>query len=72
MDLGKNFMKETMKINKDESSSDSDKETKDLIANELEAMFSGTALKSGNHKNLKTWKRMDKSEREEVGPSIPD
>ena len=72
MDLGKNFMEETMKINKEDSSSDSDKDAKDMIANELEAMFSGTASKNNNHKNLKTWKRMDKSERQTAGPDIPD
>lgn len=42
LDLGKNFLKETMKINKIESS-DSENDEKDLIANELEAMFSGGA-----------------------------
>ena len=74
MDLGKNFMEETMKINKNEESSDSQDEAKNMIADELEAMFSGNAAKSGSHKNLKTWKRMDKSERQEadVGPEIPD
>ena len=72
MDLGKNFMEETMKINKEDSSSDSDKDAKDMIANELEALFSGTASKNNNHQNLKTWKRMDKSERQTAGPDIPD
>ena len=46
-----------------------------MIANELEAMFNGNAAsKNGNHKNLKTWKRMGKSERQtaDAGPEIPD
>ena len=73
LDLGKNFLKETMKINKIESS-DSENDEKDLIANELEAMFSGGAQKTKSHKNLKTWNRMGKSERAiaDVGPEIPD
>ena len=42
------------------SEDDSDTEAPNLIANELEAMFS-TGTK---HSNLKKWKRMDKTERD--------
>lgn len=71
LDLGKNFLKETLDIvKKDEVDQD---ENSKMIADELEAMFAGTK-KGGvtdKHSNLKKWKRMDKGERDEAGPAIP-
>jgi len=70
MDLGKNFLKETLNIvDKDKEEVD---ENSKMIADELEAMFAGTK-KGGaeKHSNLKKWKRMDKGERDEAGPAVP-
>ena len=70
LDLGKNFLKETMNI------VDKDKEEEDdnakMIADELEAMFAGGKKgATDKHSNLKKWKRMDKGERDEAGPAVP-
>lgn len=69
MDLGKNFLKETLNIvEKDKEDQD---ENSKMIADELEAMFAGTKNGGEKHSNLKKWKRMDKADRDEAGPAAP-
>ena len=58
-------------VKRDEESSSDNNDDKNLIADELEAMFSGKNTNNNKHSNLKKWKRIDKKERDEAGPEIP-